>query len=71
MTIKTSTASANLEEFVRNAEEARKITLTDEDIKRINDLSHEVEREEQENEKNSENGIAAKKSNDLSHQANI
>jgi len=70
MAFKTATA-ANLEEFIRGAEEARKITLSDEAIKRINDLAREAEIEEQKNEKSSEKGIAAKKSDGLSHNANI
>jgi hypothetical protein len=70
MAIKKTTI-ADLDAFIKGANEARKITLTDEDIKRINDLSREVEREEQDNENNSDNGIAAKKVNDLSSEINI
>ena len=64
MAFKTAT-TANLEEFIRGAEEARKTTLSDEAIKRINDLAREAEIEEQKNEKSSEKGIAAKKSEGL------
>lgn len=58
MTIKKTTI-ADLEAFKNEAEKGRKIPLTDEDIKKINELS--IEAEIADNENDSEKGIAAKK----------
>jgi hypothetical protein len=68
MTLKQTTQS-DVDAFIRGTDEARKITLTDEDIKRINDLAREAEIEENQND--SEPGIAAKRSDDQSPSINI
>ena len=68
MALKETTPS-EVDAFIRGTDEARKITLTDEDVKRINDLAREVEIEEDQND--SEPGIAAKKSDDQSPSINI
>ena len=68
MTLKQTTPS-DVDAFIRGTDEARKITLTDEDIKRINDLAREAEIEESQND--SETGIAAKKSDNQSPSINI
>jgi hypothetical protein len=68
MTLKQTTPK-DVDNFIGATEEARKIILTDEDIKRINDLAHEAEIEENQND--SETGIAAKKPDDQSRSINI
>jgi hypothetical protein len=68
MALKQTTPS-DVDAFIRGTDEARKITLTDEDIKRINDLAREAEIEENQND--SEPGIAAKRSDDQSPSINI
>ena len=57
MRLKETTPS-DVDAFIRGTDEARKITVTDEDVKRINDLAREVEIEEDQND--SEPGIARK-----------